>query len=66
MQGKETGALTIADFCKSYSVGRTFLYEQIKSGCLSARKAGTKTLILRTEAERWARTLPRLETDKAA
>jgi excisionase family DNA binding protein len=55
-----TGALTVSDFCKTYSVGRTFLYEQIKSGLLSACKAGTKTLILRTEADRWARSLPKL------
>jgi excisionase family DNA binding protein len=54
------GTLTVSSFCKAYSVGRTFAYREIKEGRLSARKAGTKTLILREEAERWAHSLPRL------
>ncbi len=60
------GALTVAEFCQAYRVGRTFLYEQLKSGQLSATKAGTKTLILRAEAARWFKSLPKLDTAKAA
>jgi excisionase family DNA binding protein len=56
------GALTIAEFCAAFNVGRTFLYAEIKSGRLSARKAGSKTLILRSEAVRWAQSLPKLQT----
>lgn len=59
------GAVTISEFCKTYNIGRTFLYEEIKAGRLSARKAGTKTLILKSEAARWARALPKLETSNA-
>jgi excisionase family DNA binding protein len=59
------GAFTINQFCEHYGVGRTFLYEQIKSGHLAARKAGTRTLILRAEAERWACALPKLDTATA-
>lgn len=55
-------ALTVARFCAEYCVSRTFLYEQIKKGRISASKAGAKTLILRSEADRWARDLPKLET----
>lgn len=55
-----SGALSVSDFCKAYNIGRTFFYEQIKLGHLSAHKAGNKTLILRDEADRWVRSLPKL------
>ena len=61
-----TGAMTISEFCETYHVGRTFLYQEIKAGRLSARKAGSKTLILTSEADRWARALPPLRTAHAA
>jgi excisionase family DNA binding protein len=61
-----TGALTISEFCATHRVGRTFTYNEIKSGRLTAVKAGSKTLILKPEAARWARALPKLETAKAA
>ena len=60
-----TGALTIAEFCVEHRVGRTFTYAEIKAGRLSARKAGAKTLILKSEAARWSNSLPRLETGHA-
>ena len=63
---KSTGALTVSEFCETYSIGRTFLYEQLKAGRLSAVKAGKKTLILRDEAERWARSLPKLHAERVA
>jgi hypothetical protein len=47
-----TGALTVAEFCDAYHVGRTFLYQEIKSARLTAVKAGSKTLILKSEAAR--------------
>jgi hypothetical protein len=61
-----TGAHTIPEFCTTHRVGRTFVYNEIKSGRLTAVKAGAKTLILKSEAARWARSLPKLETAKAA
>ena len=60
------GALTIKQFCEQYGVGRTFFYQEINSGRLAAHKAGSKTLILRAEAERWARALPKLESAHGA
>lgn len=54
------GAYTLSAFCRAYGVGRTFLYREIKAGRLSASKAGSKTLILRTEAARWVQSLPRM------
>jgi hypothetical protein len=55
-----TGAYTLSGFCKAFGVGRTFTYREIKSGRLSAIKAGAKTLILHNEASRWAQSLPSL------
>ena len=51
------GAFTIADFCRTYGVGQTFTYQQIKGGRLRAVKAGGRTLILRRDAEAWAQSL---------
>ena len=59
------GALTVAEFCQAFNVGRTYVYRQLKEGRLSACKAGSKTLIMRSEAARWARALPKLETAKS-
>jgi len=55
-----TGALTVTEFCETYRVGRTFFYEELNAGKLSAIKAGAKTLILKSEAARWAHSLPKL------
>ena len=54
------GALSLTAFCRTYNIGLTFTYEQIKRGKLRAVKAGTKTLILRADAERWSRALPQM------
>jgi hypothetical protein len=54
------GALTISSFCRVYNLGRTFVYSEISRGRLEARKAGSRTIILRTEADRWAACLPTL------
>lgn len=37
---------------------RTFLYEQINSGALRARKRGRKTMVLRQDLEQWLASLP--------
>jgi len=55
-------AYTIELFKTAYSTGRTKIYEEIKSGRLVAHKVGNKTLILEPDAERWARSLPKLST----
>jgi hypothetical protein len=54
------GALTISGFCRVYNVGRTFVYSEIAEGRLEARKAGSRTIILKAEADRWAASLPTL------
>lgn len=54
------GAYSLAAFCRNYNVGLTFTYQKIKDGKLRAVKAGSKTLILRRDAEAWAQTLPEM------
>lgn len=51
-------ALSVAEFCTIFSIGRTAVYEEMKAGRLKARKCGRRTLIPRTEAERWLSSLP--------
>lgn len=52
------GAYSLAAFCRTYNIGLTFTYQQIKDNKLRAVKAGSKTLILRRDAETWAMSLP--------
>ena len=62
--GPETGgALTVAEFCDTYSVGRSLFYEELKAGRIEACKAGKRTLILKDKAERWVKALPKLRAN---
>lgn len=54
------GAYSLAAFCRTYNVGLTFTYQQIKDHKLRAVKAGNKTLVLQRDAEAWARSLPEM------
>lgn len=51
-------AHSIAEFAQLSGLGRSFLYEQIKSGDLPVRKAGRRTLILYEEGQAWLAKLP--------
>jgi excisionase family DNA binding protein len=55
----EKRAYTVEEFCKAYNIGRTSFYGEVKDGRIQPRKLGKKTLVLREEAERWLRELPR-------
>jgi hypothetical protein len=52
------GAMTISEFCRWACIGKTKVYAEAKSGRLTLRKIGTKTVILRSDAEGWLRSLP--------
>lgn len=54
-------AFTIAEFCRRNGVGKTFVYEEIRSGRLHAVKAGRRTLISATAEQRWLTSLPDLQ-----
>jgi excisionase family DNA binding protein len=51
-------AMSIAEFARLAGVGRSTLYNEIKSGRLKVRKAGRRSLILREEGLAWLATLP--------
>ena len=53
-------ALSMAQFCRRYGVGRTKAYEEIKRGRLRARKIGRRTVIAVDDAEAWLQRLPRM------
>ena len=49
--------LSVNEFCRVYKIGRTFAYELLANGKLSAVKANRRTLIPREAAEAWAASL---------
>ncbi len=51
-------AHSIDESCAIAGVGRTYIYNAIAAGDLTARKAGRRTLILRSELEAWLTGLP--------
>ena len=46
-------AYGIKEACQATSVGRSLLYEEIKSGKLKCFKVGTRTLIADADLEAW-------------
>jgi excisionase family DNA binding protein len=57
----EKHGLTIYEACIFSSLGKTKLYEAIKSGELKARKAGKRTLILADDLRHYLSSLPPIE-----
>jgi excisionase family DNA binding protein len=55
-------ALTVAEACAAARIGRTTLYEAIKSGDLVAAKYGRKTLIRVDDLRSWLARLPTIGT----
>ena len=54
-------AHSISDACSIACIGRTALYEAIRSGALRAVKRGRRTLILDDDLRRWVQALPSVE-----
>lgn len=51
-------ALTIPEAVQASGIGRSKLYELIRRGDLKPRKAGKRTLLIRTELEEYISSLP--------
>jgi excisionase family DNA binding protein len=51
-------ALRIEEFALLYGLSRAQVYNEINAGRLVARKAGTRTLIGRHDADAWLAALP--------
>ena len=54
----QPGAMSVDEFCRWACIGRTKTYDEAKAGRLQLRKIGSKTVVLRTDAEQWLRSLP--------
>jgi predicted DNA-binding transcriptional regulator AlpA len=51
-------AMSLAEFCQTYGIGRTTAYSEIKQKRLRARKIGKRTVIVEDDAEDWLKCLP--------
>ena len=54
------GAISVTDFMKLYSIGRTKTYAMIAAGELPARKIGGRTVLLRSDLAEWETKLERV------
>ena len=61
-----SGAMAVDEFCRWACIGKTKAYSEVKAGRLKLRKIGTKTIILRGDAEAWLRALPVAGVDARA
>jgi excisionase family DNA binding protein len=59
-------AFSIREFSEAFRVGRTKVYEEIKSGRLRARKVGKRTVITDDDAEEWINRLPLLRPGRSS
>lgn len=55
-------AITVSDAVKATGMSRTSIYEALKRGDLSARKAGRRTLISFADLETYLASLPTYQT----
>jgi hypothetical protein len=52
------GAMTVGEFCEWARIGRTKLYSEVKAGRIELRKIGAKSVILRSDGNKWLHSLP--------
>ena len=58
--------LSILEACQVAGIGRSKIYEAIGEGSLKARKLGKRTIILRSELQRFLSALPEIASAKPA
>jgi excisionase family DNA binding protein len=54
---------TIPEACSGAKIGRTALYQAIRSGALRAVKRGKRTLIFDDDLRRWLQSLPEMKAN---
>jgi excisionase family DNA binding protein len=59
-------AFAVREFCARYGICRQTFYDEVKRKRLRAVKLGKKTVILKADAEAWAKSLPELKVGPAA
>jgi excisionase family DNA binding protein len=57
---KDKRAYAVREFCSAFGICRATFYSEVRAGRLKAVKIGSKTLILREDAETWVARLPRM------
>jgi len=62
MDVSSKGAFAVREFCDHYGICRDTFYSEVKRGRLRALKVGKRTLVLKADAESWAKSLPELRT----
>jgi excisionase family DNA binding protein len=58
-------AFAVREFCSQYGICRDTFYSEVKRGRLRALKVGKRTLVLKSDAESWAKSLPELGREQA-
>jgi hypothetical protein len=53
-----SGAMSVDEFCRWACIGKTKTYAEAKAGRLKMRKIGSKTVVLRSDADQWLHALP--------
>lgn len=46
-------AISVAEFCQAFAIGKSLFYEEVKAGRLLVRKVGGRTLVPTAEARAW-------------
>jgi excisionase family DNA binding protein len=59
-------AFAVREFCARYGICRQTFYDEVRRKRLRAVKLGKKTVILKSDAEAWAASLPELKVGPAA
>ena len=57
-QAIDTVAYSISGFCAATGLSRSGVYRLFNTGAITPRKFGSRTLILRSDAEAWLASLP--------
>src|SRR5271166_941478 len=58
-------AYSIERLAKESDISRSMIYEEITAGRLIARKVGRRTIVRRSDALRWLRSLPSLDPSES-